>query len=172
MHLPTNERFYMKKNSAVAVLSALLMLGSVSPANAHATINMYGNSATAGGYGVMFIRIPHGCDGKATEQISVIVPKEFQSVKAQWLSGWKTSKKLNSDGSMNLFWRGGPLPDDQFADFGINVKFPSNVGTYYLKVSQKCGVDFVRWNQIPKSGEELEYPAPSVKVGEAVASHH
>jgi uncharacterized protein YcnI len=120
----------------------------------------------------MFIRIPHGCDGKSTDQITITVPKEFQSIKAQQVSGWKSSRNLSSSSAVNLIWKGGNLPDDQFADFGINVKYPKDAGTYYLKVSQKCGSDFVRWNQLPAAGVTLEYPAPSIVVATASAAAH
>ena len=162
----------MKKVLPIMIAACMLMIGSISPAQAHASINLYGASAKAGGYGVMFIRIPHGCDGQATDQLTVTVPKEFQSIKAQQVAGWKSSRKLTSSSAVNLIWKGGSLPDDQFADFGINVKYPAVAGTYYLKVSQKCGSDFVRLNQLPASGVTLEYPAPSIVVAEASAAAH
>jgi len=162
----------MKKVLPVIVAACMFVVGSISPAQAHASINLYGASAAAGGYGVMFIRIPHGCDGQATDQVTVTVPKEFQSIKAQQVAGWKSSRKLTSSSAVNLIWKGGSLPDDQFADFGINVKYPAEAGTYYLKVSQKCGSDFVRWNQLPASGVTLEYPAPSIVVAAASAAAH
>lgn len=160
----------MKKVLKVMIAACLLVVGSISPAQAHATINLYGASAAAGGYGVMFIRIPHGCDGKPTDQVTITVPKEFQSIKAQQVAGWKSSRSLTSSSAVNLIWKGGSLPDDQFADFGVNVKYPATAGTYYLRVSQKCGSDFVRWNQIPTAGVTLEYPAPSLVVSTALAA--
>jgi len=162
----------MKKVLPVIIAACMLVVGSISPAQAHASINLYGASASAGGYGVMFIRIPHGCDGKSTDQITITVPKEFQSIKAQQVSGWKSSRNLSSSSAVNLIWKGGNLPDDQFADFGINVKYPKDAGTYYLRVSQKCGSDFVRWNQLPAAGVTLEYPAPSIVVATASAAAH
>jgi periplasmic copper chaperone A len=162
----------MKKVLSIMIAACMLVVGSISPAQAHATISLYGASASAGGYGVMFIRIPHGCDGKATNQVTITVPKEFQSIKAQQIAGWKSSRSLTSSSAVNLIWNGGSLPDDQFADFGVNVKYPAMAGTYYLKVSQKCGRDFVRWNQLPTTGVSLEYPAPSIVVAEASAAVH
>ena len=79
---------------------------------------------------------------------------------------------MSTSSAVNLIWKGGNLPDDQFADFGINVKYPKDAGTYYLKVAQKCGSDFVRWNQLPAAGVTLEYPAPSIVVATASAAAH
>jgi periplasmic copper chaperone A len=162
----------MKRRINFGLLAVAFAMTSTMPANAHASLNLYGSTASANGYGVLFVRIPHGCDGKPTNRIIVRVPSEFQSVKPQWLGGWKTTRKLNSDKSVTVSWEGGPLPDDQFADFGLSVRYPTEMGTYFVPVTQRCGSSRVSWNQLPKDGVDSEYPAPSVKVGAPSGHSH
>jgi hypothetical protein len=116
----------------------------------------------------VFVRVPHGCDGAATDTIKVQIPAGFTSVKAQAKAGWQVAT-VKADGTnvSEVIWSGGSLPDSQFDDFGISVKFPTATGVYYAPVVQMCGSSSVAWVQIPAAGEDshsLKSPAPSVKV--------
>lgn len=149
--------------------SALIM---ASPASAHATVQMYGGTAAAGGYGAMWIRIGHGCEGASpTKRVVVNIPASFGSAKPQMIGGWKARTILNADGSRLLVWKatGDMLPDDQFADFGISVKWPTTEGTVLIPTIQTCEVGKIAWID---PDHTAEHPAPSVVVGPAVASAH
>lgn len=166
------------KNAAKAILGTLVagaaIMSTVQPASAHASVQLYGSTPKAGGYGHAFIRIPHGCDGAATDTIKVQIPAGFTSVKPQAKSGWTVST-VKADGTnvSEVIWAGGSLADGSFDDFGLSVKYPSTAGTYYMPVVQLCGAASVAWTQIPAAGQDshsLESPAPSVKI-EAASGH-
>jgi uncharacterized protein YcnI len=126
----------------IAILSAV-----VSPASAHASIQLYGEKATVNGYGVVFVRIPHGCTGGlSTDSVVVSIPSGFSSVRPQYLGGWTTSSTKSGTTVTEVRWSGGSLPDSQFADFGISVKYPATAGKYGFKVVQYCGTSSVTWD--------------------------
>lgn len=168
-----------KKNAAKAILGTLaasaVFLSTTGAASAHASVQLYGSTPTAGGYGQMFVRIPHGCAGAATDTIKVQIPAGFASVKAQAKAGWSVSTvKADGKNVSEVTWSGGNLPDSNFDDFGLSVKFPITAGTYYVPVVQFCGASSVAWTQVPAAGEDshsLASPAPSVEVSAASTGH-
>lgn len=151
--------------SASAALIAGAGLAVASPASAHASIQLYGAKATAGGYGALWMRIPHGCDGSPTKRVMITVPASFGSAKPQMIGGWKAKVVTKADGSRQLIWNatGEPLPDDQFVDFGVSVKWPTTEGEVALPTVQTCVQGKVAW-----IGDEV----PTVLVGPAVVSGH
>ena len=151
--------------SASAALIAGGGLIAAAPASAHASAQLYGGMATAGGYGALWMRIPHGCEGSPTRRVMVTVPASFGSAKPQMIGGWKAKVVAKADGSRQVIWNatGDPLPDDQFADFGISVKWPTTEGEVALPTVQTCVKGKVAW-----IGDE----APSVLVGPASGSGH
>lgn len=153
---------------ALAASSALIAVAI--PASAHASVQLYGSTPTAGGYGHMFIRIPHGCDGGlSTDTIKVQVPAEFASVKPQAKAGWNVAVVKAAGQPTEITWSGGSLLDANFDDFGISVKYPSIAGTYPIPTVQYCGTATVAWVEVPAAGQDshsLAKPAPTVNVAE------
>lgn len=168
-----------KKNAAKAILGTLAaaaaLVTTAGTASAHASLQLYGSNPTADGYGHMFLRIPHGCEGLATDTIKVSIPAGFASVKPQAKAGWTVSTvKADGKNVSEVVWSGGSLADGQFDDFGLSVKYPATAGTYYAPVVQLCGTSSVNWTQIPAAGQDshsLESPAPSVTVAEKTDGH-
>lgn len=159
--------------AAALALTAGAGLALASPAAAHASIQLYGGKATQSGYGAMWIRIPHGCEGQRTLIVRVNLPKEFTSAKPEAFDGWKARTRVHADGSRTVIWEtlGNGLRDDQFMDFGISVKWPAARGTYYLPTIQKCRAGAVAWTQIPVDGQpEPEHPAPEVTVFKGIGA--
>ena len=169
-----------KRFAALVTVVAVSMTGSVifsSPASAHATVQTYGVSATAGGYGHAFIRIPHAEAGKSTVRIDVQIPAGVTSVKPQQVAGWNESIELAADGktAAKVIWSGGNLPNTSFADFGISLKYPATPGeTLYFKTVQTLNDGTtISWVEIPAAGQDshsLAKPAPSVKLPAAAAT--
>ena len=164
------------KRKLSAVVVALASVGAIaassSIASAHATIQLYGANATPGGYGVMFIRIAHGCKGGlATDTVEVSIPSGFASVRPQQINGWTASTIKTGTVVTSVKWTAGSLPDSQFADFGISVKYPTTAGKYGLKVVQYCGTATAVWD-----GANLPMvnvaPAASTLPGELLAENH
>ena len=137
---------FKKIFATLTTLSALLVL-SPSGASAHASIQLYGENAVVDGYGVLFVRIPHGCTGGLpTDTVVVSIPTGFASVRPQYLGGWTASSIKSGTTVTEVRWTGGSLADSQFADFGISVKFPATAGKYGFKVVQYCGTASVTWD--------------------------
>lgn len=170
----------MRKNFiAKAILGTLAAAAAIitvsSPVSAHAGIQLYGAKATAGGYGAFFVRIPHGCEKLATDTVEVSIPSGFASVRPQLIAGWTAETIKNAAGTVTAVkWSGGSLPDSQFADFGINVKYPA-AGKYPIPVIQYCGTKTAAWVQVAAEGQDshsLRYPAPVLTVeAKADAGH-
>lgn len=151
--------------SASAALIAGGGLIAATPASAHATVQMYGGKATAGGYGALWMRIPHGCEGSPTRRVMITLPASFGSAKPQMIGGWKAKVVTKADGSRQVIWNatGDPLPDDQFADFGVSVKWPATEGEVALPTVQTCIKGKVAW-----IGDDV----PTVFVGPASGGGH
>lgn len=150
--------------SASAALIAGAGLLAASPASAHATVQMYGGKATAGGYGALWMRIPHGCEGSPTKRVTITIPASFGSAKPQMIGGWKAKVVKRANGSRQLIWNatGDPLPDDQFADFGVSVKWPAAEGKVELPTVQHCVKGRVAW---------IGANVPTVEVGPSSGGH-
>ena len=160
-----------------ATASAALLAGAgllaAAPASAHATVQLYGSTPAAGGYGAMWIRIGHGCDGSPTKKVEVTVPSTFGSAKPQQIAGWTSKVVVRADGSRLVTWtlkRGGaPLRDDEFADFGISVKWPSAEGVVLLPTVQTCEEGKVAWVDPDPAAD---HPAPRITVAAASSTGH
>lgn len=165
----------LKKVMGVIGATALISLVSATSAFGHATTQ--NANAISNSYGYFSIRIPHGCEGKATDQVIVSIPSEVTGVKPERKSGW-TLEVSTTEGNPTVvtYKTTEGLPDGQFEDFGFAVKWPEAPNeTIYFETTQKCGAAEVSWNQIPKEGEDshsLEFPAPSVVLLPAVNDSH
>src|SRR6187431_412771 len=147
-------------NSAMLIVAISATLSVT--ANAHVTANP--NEGPAESFFRTALRIGHGCDGSPTIAVRVKIPDGVTSVKAQPKAGWKlTIKKRKLDkpidaghGNMitetvdEIAWRGGPLLDENFDEFGISMKLPAAPKTtLYLPVVQECKKGVHRWIEIP-----------------------
>ncbi|ATN34561.1 hypothetical protein ACO34A_12190 [Rhizobium sp. ACO-34A] len=134
-------------------------------------------------YFVAVLQIPHGCDGKATNEVQVTLPEGFVFAKPQPKAGWELEvikgdyqkpyddhgKKVTS-GPVEIRWKGGDLPDDFYDTFVIRGKV-SGVeagGNLAFKTIQLCGTDGkVAWDEIAAPGVDphsLKSPAPVIKI--------
>lgn len=151
-------------------LAGALLLGVAVPAWGHATVQKYGSTPTADGYGAFWVRIGHGCeadngDMADTNRVVVILPGAFQSAKPQQIAGWRSSVTQLKKG-YRLQWvaTGAPLSTDAFQDFGISVKYPATAGTYNVPTVQHCGDLTTAWVEHASGGIEPDFPVPTIKV--------
>jgi uncharacterized protein YcnI len=141
---------------AAATAGLVLVAAASGTAHAHASIQLYGENAVPGGYGAIFVRIPHGCTGGlATDTVTVTIPAGFASVRPMDLAGWSESRAMSGSTVTSVTWSGGSLSNAAFLDFGISVRFPTTAGTYGLVTTQQCGDTTTTW-----SGEDT----PSITV--------
>lgn len=150
------------------------------PAFAHATLEQP-QAAVGGGYKAV-MRIPHGCEGSATLKVRISVPEGVIAVKPQVKPGWtietvkgKYAKTYQfyghqtSEGVKEVTWTGN-LPDEFYDEFVLNTFIAADLEpgtTLYFPTIQECEKGVERWIEIPeagKSAEDLEQPAPSLKL--------
>ena len=149
-----------------------------------------GAAVPGGGHGTQItFRVPHGCDGVATDTIEVQIPEGVTGVKPKWMAGWTIeteaaagarprwprthrSARWSAAGSARrrrCAWSGGPLPDEQYLDFQLLAVFPETPGVVAFPVVQRCGDVEVAWIEDPAEGQtedDLEHPAPAVTIVE------
>jgi uncharacterized protein YcnI len=167
--------------AAGLIASLSLLVVTALPVAAHVTI-VDGTSVPAGGSAVIYFRLPHGCDGQPVNALSVQLADGVVGAKAEYIAGWTASTTM-VPADYELFgtkytervgtirWEGGPLPDDEFLDFGVRATFQLEPGEYTIPVIQECGATTESWIEIPAAGQtedDLGYPAPTITV---VAAH-
>ncbi|MBU6245984.1 MAG: DUF1775 domain-containing protein [Actinomycetales bacterium] len=126
-----------------AVISTCLVTLTVvsGPASAHVGIELHGVTPVSGKSSSIFIRPGHGCDGDATNAISVTLPEGATGIKGQQKAGWTLRASGNT-----LTWSGGALPDDQWDEFGIRLTWPKLADgvaaqAFYLPTVQTCNAE-------------------------------
>lgn len=175
----------MHKLTLCAIAGAAMAISSTGSAFAHAGIS----PATAANNATIkaVLTIPHGCDGAATDTISVRLPEGFVNAKPQAKAGWQIAitkgdyarpyddhGKPVTSGALEITWSGGSLPDDQFDEFAFQGQFQGFEAETPVTfvTTQKCGATEVTWSEIPAPGQSahaLEHPAPTVTVTPAAA---
>ena len=164
---------------AVAAVVGLAALALPAVAAAHVTIQP--NTAPAGGYTRVDVRVPNERDDAGTTQVRVQLPPGFTSASYEPRPGWKvTMKKVKLDqpikpedgfeideGIGEITWTGdgkqGVIAPGQFVDFGLSLKMPD--GTAGDKLTFKALQTYddgqvVRWI----GPEDADEPAPVVTL--------
>jgi hypothetical protein len=177
----------IKKRVLLAGFSGILATFAVaSGASAHATIPS--DDLTADGYGVISIRIGHGCEGLATNVVEVQIPEGFVSVKPQTKPGWTAETEMVESDPYELHgqtftervgivrWSGGNLLDSQYDEFGISLKAPNTPDTTVaFPTIQYCGASATQeWIEVASEGQdphELEKPAPTIGIVAGDSDH-
>ncbi|WP_417459732.1 YcnI family protein [Kordiimonas sp.] len=177
----------MKKMITALVLSAAAL---ASPVKAHVVLSE--TEAKPGAYHFTFLRVGHGCDGQATESLTVEIPAGVYSAKPQPKTGWKVEiiredlpapvvgphGKALTDRVARIRWSGGALPDNMVDQFGLLVKLPTSSGPLYFPTVQSCALGEKSWTMIPPEGAawgSVPTPAPVVYLKsdeDTQAPHH
>ena len=146
--------FLTSRRSLAGTATGLLLTGAIAvagapSASAHMGVDLHGATPTAGSGSTIFLRPGHGCDGDATNALTVTIPDGVTGAKAQQKAGWN----VTSDGR-TISWSGGALPDDQFDDFGIKLTWPKLADgvtsqKFYFKAVQTCDAEI----EVARSGK-------------------
>ena len=118
------------------ILSAAMLAASA----AHAHVSLEQRSAPAGTYQKLTFRVGHGCNGSATQSITIQLPEGFAGLKPMPKQGWQIER-----GAATLTWRGGPLPDDYYEEFVAFGKLPAQPASHVFKITQACVVGSMNW---------------------------
>jgi uncharacterized protein YcnI len=165
------------RSFASITAAVALLLVSVLPVAAHASVPD-GSKVPSNSGAVIHVRLPHGCGDAAITAVEVQLPDGVVGAKPALIAGWTATTEMvpatytlygteYTERVGTITWTGGPLPDGQFLDFGINATFQLEPGTYTLPVIQYCGDASVAWVQVPAAGQshdDLERPAPEFVV--------
>ncbi len=177
----------MRKTIAALVLSATAL---TAPAKAHVVLSE--TEAKPGAYFFTFLRVGHGCDGEATESLTVEIPTGIYSAKPQPKVGWNIEivredlptpvvgphGKTLTDRVARVRWSGSSLPDTMVDQFGLLVKLPMSSGPLYFPTVQSCAQGEKSWTMIPPEGAawgSVPTPAPVVYLKsdeDTQAPHH
>lgn len=164
-----------------SAISLFALCASAGMASAHSSLDQ--SEATAGSRYKAVVRIPHGCDGKATTSVKIELPEGFVSAQPQAKAGWKieTAKgdyaksykvhgKDVTSGVKQVTFSDGELPSDFYDEFvvvGQLATFDKDT-TLSFPVTQYCGTDAsVAWTEIAADGQnphDLKNPAPQLRV--------
>lgn len=177
---------HLARAGVVSGTAGVLLLGWAGTASAHVTITP--STTVAGGYAVLTLSVPHGCEGSSTTGITIQVPEEIRSVTPTRNPLWDVAMETvaldpavtDSDGNTvtervaSITYRTDtPLPEGYRDTFDLSLQLPDSVGsTLAFPVIQTCEEGEAAWIEVPASGQEpddLELPAPSFAVtsGEA-----
>ncbi|MDQ1128017.1 YcnI family protein [Microbacterium sp. SORGH_AS_0888] len=161
---------------AAGILAAGLVIAAPLAASAHVTATPQGDPA-AGGYGLVTFAFSHGCKESPTTAISIDMPAGLDSVTPTVTPGWQVKvTRANGDGLVQnvTYTADQPVQTGLRVAFDLSVKYSKDAAgkTLSFPVVQSCVQGETDWTQIPADGqdpESLDTPAPSVKVGAAVA---
>jgi len=170
--------------SRIHIGAALAVAGfflTATPSFAHVTLEV--REAPVGASYKAVLRVPHGCEGQATNTLRVRVPEGFYAVKPMPKPGWTLETKSGpysgsydnhgrtvSEGVREIVWSGGELADAHYDEFVFRGTLADTLepGTVlYFPVVQECANGAERWIEIPEDGgsaREFRKPAPGLKL--------
>ena len=168
-------------------LLATAALALVAPAAAQAHVTLQPNTATAGAYTRLDVRVPNERDDASTNKVEVQFPDGFASASYEPTPGWdvKVTKKTldkpvqTDDGEITegvdtITWtaksEADAIPPGAFEDFGLSVQIPGKAGdklTFKALQTYSNG-EIVRW--IGAEGSDTPAPTLSVTSGGQTAA--
>ncbi|MEE2943702.1 MAG: DUF1775 domain-containing protein [Pseudomonadota bacterium] len=175
------------KHSVLAVLALSILPVLPATLNAHASLEVKEAPQNTNYKAVM--RIPHGCDGQATQSVSITIPEGVINTKPMPKAGWELTTEVGayaktyeyhgprSEGVQKITWTGN-LENDHYDEFVFRARItdafaPGEV--IYFPTVQLCADGSQEWVELPvkgKEGERLKKPAPSLTVTEGAHKHH
>ncbi|MBP2238468.1 uncharacterized protein YcnI [Sinorhizobium kostiense] len=172
------------------LMTATAMIAvSATAAFAHASLET--TEAPVGSAYKAVIRVPHGCEGKPTIAVRVQIPEGVIAAKPMPKPGWTVEKVKGpyeksydyhgtptTEGVKEIVWKGGNLADDEYDEFVFRAFLTDSLPVgklLHVPVVQECPDGAAeRWIEIPaegQSGDDLEYPAPAIRLLEKKSDH-
>ncbi|MEO9874370.1 MAG: DUF1775 domain-containing protein [Anderseniella sp.] len=156
-------------------------------AQAHATFET--PQAKIDSYYKAVLKVPHGCDGQPTLNVSVTVPEGLIAVKPMPKAGWTLDTsdgdyaknyslhgKAVTSGVKEITWTGS-LESDHYDEFVFQARVTDALmpgKPLHVPVVQKCADGSVAWTEVPADGQdphELKRPAPGIMILAASSGH-
>ncbi len=163
-------------------LSAVALVAGAGVASAHVTVNP--SDAAAGGYTTLTFRVPNESPTAGTVGITVQLPADhpFASVAVKAVPGWTVKPSKTTlpapvtegdttikEAVTSVTWtadKGVSVGPGEFAEFELSVGPVPAVDSLTFPTTQTYDDGkVVEWNEpTPASGEEPEYPVPTLTV--------
>ena len=167
----------------IPVVLAACLLTAAGPVAAHVVLAQ--RAAPVSSYYKASFQVGHGCEGSATVAIRVDIPDGIAVAKPQPKPGWDVTTergplanpatvhgKTVTEGVRSITWRGGPLADDHFDEFGAMLLLPAQPGRLHFRVLQTCEQGAIDWAGIPEPGSEPpRAPTPALDVFDPADEH-
>ncbi|KIN61724.1 Protein containing GLE1, N-terminal, bacteria domain [Sulfitobacter noctilucae] len=166
----------------------ILTLSTTSAGLAHATLETQEAAVGSTYKGVM--RVGHGCDGQATQKLSIRIPEGVISVKPMPKAGWTLETTIGAydepqdyygmtltEGVREIIWTGN-LEDSHYDEFvfrGTLAKTLEAGKTIYFPTVQTCADGSEDWVNIPAEGQDphdVDGPAPGLALTGGGHAHH
>ncbi|KQY56647.1 MULTISPECIES: YcnI family copper-binding membrane protein [unclassified Nocardioides] len=166
---------------ALPCVTALVVLGTPTAADAHVTITA--SETGAGASTVLTASVGHGCEGSATTRMTFRIPEQILSVTPTRNPLWKVRTQIvpldepATDAHGNTvtervgtvtYTARTPLPDGVRDTFELSLTLPDAEGeTLAFPVIQTCEKGETAWTEVAAEGqdpEQLESPAPTVTI--------
>jgi uncharacterized protein YcnI len=159
------------------ILAATAVAALAAPAAAQAHVTVQPNTAAAGAFTKLDVRVPTERDNASTTKVDLQFPQGFADASYQPVPGWKVkvvktklAKPIQTDdgpvteGIGRMIWTatGSGIGPGQFTDFPLSVQIPGKAGdklTFKALQTYSNG-EVVRWI----GGPDAEEPAPQVAV--------
>ncbi|HUR87087.1 MAG TPA: YcnI family protein [Solirubrobacteraceae bacterium] len=147
-----------RKTSTIAAAAIAVLLALPAAAGAHVTLQP--ETAPAGGFTRLDVRVPNEEESAATTKVVVQLPAGFDAPSYEPVAGWRISTAKDS---VTFTATGDGIEPGEFQDFGLSVAVPD--GKVGSKLTFKAlqtyeGGDVVRWIGAPGS----DRPAPQVTL--------
>ena len=176
----------MRTTTLLAALAALLL----APAVAQAHVTVQPDTAPAGGFTRLDVRVPNERDDAGTTKVDVQLPPGFIAASYEPVPGWKveltrskaaepidTGEGLKSDTQVSrITWTGdgkqGIVKPGEFQDFGLSLKMPEGKAGDKLTFKALQTYDdgqVVRWIGPEDAGEPA--PVVTLEAGSAGGGH-
>ncbi|WP_431962406.1 YcnI family copper-binding membrane protein [Nocardia sp. bgisy134] len=164
------------RSAVAAVAAAIAVAGATGTALAHVTVSA--SDASRGGSAVLVFRVPNeSAGGSPTVGLAVEIPG-VTTVDTEATPGWKSA--VNKDSGRNVTtvtWTADPgtgIGSEQFGQFSVLANgLPDTEKLTMPAVQTYADGQVVRWDQDPASGDEPEFPAPSLTLrdGQGAGPH-
>lgn len=170
------------KTIILAALAAFVAM----PAFAHVSFEQ--REAEAGSGYKAVLRVPHGCDGAATQTLAVTLPEGIFNVKPMPKAGWKLETETGdyakaydnhgepeTSGVRRIIWTG-ELPDAFYDEFVFRGTLSPDLAAdtvLYFPVEQVCANATESWSDLPPAdGSRPKMPAPGLTIKAVEHAHH
>lgn len=158
-----------------ACMGAMGVLAQSPTVSAHVVLAQ--KAAAAGSYYRAQFMVGHGCEGSPTISVQVDIPDGVPVARPQPKAGWTLSYetgplaepamvhgKQKTLGIRQVTWTGGPLPDEQYEEFGM-LLFLSKPGRLHFRVLQTCEQGANDWSGVAAEGKpKPAFPAATLDV--------